>query len=127
MRHACHKPRDQGARGRQGEEGKGEVPCIAPRCVCREGTARRGTRRQRAKDPGAWESGRGRRRGNEHTRGRARPEKGVEGGSKEGGLPRELLRPMLARAERATRETGACSALGEHRGRGRERRGQGRG
>ena len=52
---------------------------------------------------------------------------GVEGGSKEGGLPRELLRPVLARAERATREAGACSALGEQRGRGREQRGQGRG
>ena len=35
MRHACHKPRDQGARGRQGEEGKGEVPCCS--AVCKQG------------------------------------------------------------------------------------------
>ena len=96
MRHACHKPRDQGARGRQGEEGKGG---------CREGTARTGTRRRRAKDPGAWESGRGRTRGT-HPRGAGLGQStGVEGGGKDGGLPRELLRPVLARAERATRET----------------------
>ena len=85
-RHACHKPRDQGARGRQGEEGKGEVPRIAPRCVSREGTARTGTRRQRAKDPGAWERGRGRTRENEHTRGRARPGNGSIGGQQGGGV-----------------------------------------
>ena len=102
MRHACHKPRDQGARGRQGEDGKGEVPRIAPRCECREGTARTGTRRQRAKDPGkGGEEG----RGGTDTRGAGLGQRtGVEGGSKEGGLPPELLRPVLARAERGSDE-----------------------
>ena len=84
MRRACHMPRDQGARGRLGEEGMGEVPRIAPRCVCREGTARTGTRRQRAKDPGAWERGQGRTRENEHTRGRARAGNGSRGGQQGG-------------------------------------------
>ena len=47
-------------------------------------------------------------RGGTNTRGAGLGQRtGVEGGSKEGGLPRELLRPVLARAERATRETDA--------------------
>ena len=98
MRHACHKPRDQGTRGRQGEEGKGEVPCIPPRCVCREGTARTGTRRQRAKDPGAWESGRGRTRGNEHTRGGARPENGSGGRQQGGRVASRIASPRASRS-----------------------------
>ena len=98
MRHACHKPRDQGDRGRQGEERKGEVPCIAPRCVCREGTARTETRRQRAKDPGAWESGRGRTRGNEHTRGRARPENGSGGGLQGGRVASRIASPRAGQS-----------------------------
>ena len=47
-------------------------------------------------------------RGGTHPRGAGLGRRtGGEGGSKEGGLPRELLRPVLARAERATRETDA--------------------
>ena len=126
MGHACHKPRDQGARGRQGEEGKGEVPCVAPQCGCREGTARTGTRRQRAKDPGAWESGRGRARGNEHTRGRARTESGSGGGQLGGRVASRIASPRASQS-RESDEGDRCSALGEHRGRGREQRGQGRG
>ena len=103
MRHACHKPRGRGSRGRQGEEGKGGVPCVAPRCVCREGTARTGTRRQRAKDPGAWESGRGRTRGNEHTRGTARPENGSGGGQQGGRVASRIASPRASQSRERER------------------------
>ena len=44
-------------------------------------------------------------RGGTNTRGAGLGQRtGVEGGSKEGGLPRELLRPVLARAERGSDE-----------------------
>ena len=44
-------------------------------------------------------------RGGTNTRGAGLGQRtGVEGGSKEGGLPRELLRPLLARAERGSDE-----------------------
>ena len=117
VRHACHKPRDQGAGGRQGEEGKSGS---------REGTARTGTRRQRAKDPGAWESGRGRTRENAPTRGRARPENGSGGGQQGGRVASRIASPRASRS-RESDEGDRCLALGEHRGRGREQRGQGRG
>ena len=44
-------------------------------------------------------------RGGTNTRGAGLGQRtGVEGGSREGGLPRELLRPVLARAERGSDE-----------------------
>ena len=99
MRHACHKPRDQGAKGRQGEEGVGEVPRVLLRDVY-AGRVKRG-RGQGERGPGTQgprkrsKGGRGR----TNTRGAGLGQgAGAEGGSREGGLPRELLRTVLALA-----------------------------
>ena len=81
----------------------GEVPRIAPRCECREGTARMGTRRRRAKDLGAWERGRGRTRGNEHTRGRARPENGSRGGQQGGRVASRIASPRASQSRERER------------------------
>ena len=90
-RPACHKPRGQGARGKQGEEGMGEVRCT-------EGTARTRTRRQRDKDPRAWERERGRTRGDAHTRGRARPEDGSRGGRQGGRVASRIALPRASQS-----------------------------
>ena len=50
VRHACHKPRDQGTRGRQGEEGVGGVPVVLLREVYAGGV--KGGRGQRDRGPG---------------------------------------------------------------------------
>ena len=105
MRHACHKPRDQGARGRHGEEGVGEVPRVLLRDVY-AGRVQRG-RGQGDRGPRTQGPGRGGKggRGRTNTRGAGLGQgTGVEGGSKEGGLPRELLRTVLARAQRGSDE-----------------------
>ena len=82
-----------------GKVKRGRVRCCELlRGVCREGTARTGTRRQRAKDPGAWESGRGRTRGNEHTRGRARPENGSGGGQQGGRVASRIASPRASQS-----------------------------
>ena len=57
MQHACHKPRDQGARGRQGEEGVGEVPRVLLRDVY-AGMVKRG-RGQGDRGPGTQGPGKG--------------------------------------------------------------------
>ena len=105
MRHACHKPRDQGARGRQGEEGVGEVPRVLLRDVY-AGRVQRG-RGQGDGGPETEGPGKGGKggRGGTNTRGAGLGQgAGVEGGDREGGLPRELLRTVLARAERGSDE-----------------------
>ena len=114
MRHACHKPRDQGARGRQGEEGVGEVP----RVLLLDVYARTGTRRQRARDPGAWEGGQGRTRENERTRGRAGPGSGSREGQ-QGGRVASRIAPHRASARRGA---GVRGRRREKRGRGTERK-----
>ena len=104
-RHACHEPGDQGAKGRQGEEGVGEVPRVLHRDVY-AGRVQRG-RGQGDRGPGTQGPGKGGKggRGRTNTRGAGLGQgTGVEGGSKEGGLPRELLRTVLARAERGSDE-----------------------
>ena len=105
MRHACHKPRDQGAKGRQVEEGVGEVPRVLLRNVY-AGRVQRG-RGQGDRAPGTQGPGKGGKggRGRTNTRGAGLGRgAGVEGGSTEGGLPRELLRTVLVRAERGSDE-----------------------
>ena len=72
---------------------------IAPQSVSQRGKGRTGTGRHRAKNGGAWEGGQGRTREDEHTRGRAGPGSGSREGEQRGGLPRELLRTVLALAE----------------------------
>ena len=99
MRRACHKPRDQGARGRQGEEGVGEVPRVLLREVY-AGRVKRG-RGQGDRGPGTQGPGKGSKggRGRTDTLGAGLGQgAGAEGGSREGGLPRELLRTVLALA-----------------------------
>ena len=99
MRRACHKSRDQGTRGRQGEEGVGGVPRVLLREVYAGGV--KGGRGQRDRGPGTKGPGKGGKGG----RGRASRQAagqgqgaGAERGDKEGALPRELLRIVLALA-----------------------------
>ena len=117
MRRACHKPRDHGTRGRQGEEGVGGVRRVLLREVyAGGGKGRTGTRRQRARDLGAWEGGQGRTRENEHTGGRAGPGSGSRGGEQRG---RVASRIALHRA-RAGRGAEVKKRRRENRGRGTE-------
>ena len=99
MRRACHKPRDRGTRGRQGEEGVGGVPRVLLREICARGV--KGGRGQRDTGPGTQGPGKGSKEGP----GRASRQRagqgqgaGAERGGKEGALPRELLRIVLALA-----------------------------
>ena len=57
MRRACHKPRDQGTRGRQGEEGVGGMPRVLLREVYVRGV--KGGRGQGDKGPGTQGHGKG--------------------------------------------------------------------
>ena len=104
MRRACHKPRDRGARGRQGEEGVGGVPRVLLREVyAGGGKGRTGTERQRARDPGAWEGEQGRTREGEQTGGRTGPgSRGRERGQR--GSAASRIAPHRARAGRRAEE-----------------------
>ena len=91
--------RDQGTRRRQGEEAVGGVPRVLPREVYAGRV--KGGRGQRDRGPGTKGSGKGGKGG----RGRASRQEagqgqgaGAERGGKEGALPRELLRIMVALA-----------------------------
>ena len=98
MRHACHKPRDQGARGRQGEEGVGEVPRVLLRDVY-AGRVKRG-RGQGDRGPGTQGPGKGGKggRGRTNTRGaEAGPGSGSRGGQ-EGGRVASRIAPHRASA-----------------------------
>ena len=65
-------------------------------------------------------------RGGTNTRGAGLGQRtGVEGGSKEGGLPRELLRPVLAGAESCTRAGRRAEGQRRHREEGVPRRHEG--
>ena len=68
-------------------------------------------------------------RGGTNTRGAGLGQRtGVEGGSKEeGGRVASRIASPCASQSRESDEGDRCSALGEHRGRGREQRGRGRG
>ena len=84
---------------RQGEEGVGEVPRVLLRDVC-AGRVKRG-RGQGDRGPGTQGAGKGSKggRGRTNTRGAGLDQgAGAEGDSREGGLPRELLRTVQALA-----------------------------
>ena len=100
MRRACHKPRNQGTRGRQGEEGVGGVPRVLLREVyAGGGKGRTGTGRRRARDQGSWEGGQGRTREGEQTGGRTGPGgRGRERGQR--GSAASRIAPHRARAGR---------------------------
>ena len=99
MRRACHKPRDQGTRGRQGErEWEGCLAYCSAKCM--PGGVK-GGRGQGDRGPGTQGPGKGGKggRGRTSTQGAGLGQgAGAEGGSREGGLPRELLRTVLALA-----------------------------
>ena len=78
---------------------------------------RSGTRRRRARGPGAWEGEQGRTRENEHTRGRAGPGIGSRGGE-QGGVASRIA-PHRARAGRGAE---VRKRRRENRGRGTERK-----
>ena len=82
------------------------------------GKERTETRRQRARDPGAWEGEQGRTRENEHTRGRAGPGSGSRGGE-QGGRVASRIAPHRARASRGAE---VRKRRRENRGRGTERK-----
>ena len=99
MRRACRKPKDQGTRGRQGEEGVGGMPRVLLREVYAGGV--KGGRGQGDRGPGTQGPGKGSKggQGRTSTQGAGLGQgAGAEGGSREGGLPRELLRTVLALA-----------------------------
>ena len=99
MRRACHLPRDQGTRGQKGEGGEGGIPRVLLRKVfAGEVQGRRG---QGNRGPGTQGPGKGGKggRGRTSTQGAGlRKGAGAKRGSREGGLPRELLRTVLALA-----------------------------
>ena len=86
VRHACHKPRDQGDRGRQNEEGLGGVPRVLLRDVYAGGVKRgrgQGDRGRVTQGPGKGSKGG---RGRTNTQGAGLGQgAGAEGGSREGG------------------------------------------
>ena len=97
MQRACHMPRDQGTRGQKGEEGVGGMPRILLREVYAGGVM--GGRGQGDRGPGTLGPGKGGRggRGRTSTQGAGLGQgAGAERGSMEGGLPRKLLRTVLA-------------------------------
>ena len=99
MRRVCHKPRDQGTRGPQGEEGVRGMPRVLLREVYAGGV--KGGRGQGDRGPGTKGPGKGGKGG----QGRASRQgagqgqgAGAERGGREGGMPRELLPIVLALA-----------------------------
>ena len=99
MRRACHKPRDRGTRGRQGEEGVGGVPRVLLREVYAGGV--KGGRGHKDRGPGTQGPGKGSKGGRGRASGKGAGQghgAGAERGGKEGALPRELLRMVLALA-----------------------------
>ena len=99
MQHACHMPGDQDTRGQKGEEGVGVMPRILLCKVYAGGV--KGGRGQGDRGPETLGPGKGGKggRGRTSTQGAGLGQgAGAEKGSKEGGLPRNLLRTVLALA-----------------------------
>ena len=99
MQRACHLPRDQDTRGQKGEEGVGGMPRTL---LCKvyaggvKGGRGRGDRRPETQGPGKRGKGG---RGRTSTQGAGLGQgAGAEKGGGEGGLPRKLLRTVLALA-----------------------------
>ena len=99
MRRACHLPGDQGTKGQKGEGREGGMPRVLLRKVYAGEV--KGRRRQGDREPGTQGPGKGGKggRGRTSTQGAGLGQgAGAEGGSREGGLPRELHRTVLALA-----------------------------
>ena len=93
------RTRSSGHQGTARERGSGRVALRIALHGARQGErGRRGTERQEAKEPATSNEGQGKVREGEQTGGRAGPGgRGREGG-REGALPREMLRTVLALA-----------------------------